>query len=112
MTPQEKARRKRLRKYLADRADRDLREVMDTRAGRRVVWRIIDLKARVAASSFAGEETHAMAYAEGRRAVGLDLMAHAQRVAPTEYVHMLAEATEERERQKRARIAREQENGG
>jgi hypothetical protein len=70
----------------------DAQAVLSTPAGRRFVWRLIDSVARVHGASFCGESTHATAYQEGRRAVGIELLAELQRVAPAAYLLMVEEA--------------------
>lgn len=74
----------------------DLQAVMNTPAGRRLLWRLIEGTSGAFGLSHAGESTHETAFNEGRRAVGLELMADVQREAPTLYVQMLAEEFDER----------------
>ena len=75
-------------------ADEDLAAVLSTRAGRAVVWRIIDGMAGTFGGTFTGSS--ATFHNEGRRSVGIDLMRESQRVAPDSYVLALTEALEER----------------
>lgn len=70
----------------------DLREVMGTQAGRRLVWRLLDVGSTgLHAASYTGEALSS-AYAEGRRAIGIELMREVQGVAPLEYLAMMNEA--------------------
>lgn len=92
-------------------AKEDVRAQLSTPQGRRFLWRVIDEIAKAqAASAVPGtcESTHETAYREGRRSIGLELLLEAQRLEPSEFVHMLAEATERREKE---RLAREQADG-
>jgi len=100
VTPEEQAR---------EQADQDLRAVLLTPAGRRFVWRVVESMTRSLDGSFAGEATHATAYNEGLRAVGLHITLETQRVAPELYVVMLQEALQEREDARRRREAMPQE---
>lgn len=76
--------------------DDDLREVMRTRAGRRFLWDTIERVCAVHSGTFADQ--HAVAsYAEGRRAVGLELMQAAQMVDRGAYFLMLREYLEDLE---------------
>lgn len=70
----------------------DVREVMDSPAGRRFVWGSIR-DAGTFGSSFTGNsETF---FREGRRDVGIRLMSEVQTVCPELYVVMLTEAMAE-----------------
>lgn len=73
----------------------DLRAVMATGSGRRLVWRLIDDAAGTFGGTYTGEALSG-AYGEGRRSIGIALMAEAQRVARVDYVRMLAESLEAR----------------
>jgi hypothetical protein len=79
--------------------DEDLRFIMSSKQGRRFVWRVIDSLSAAFSPSFAGE-AQATAYNEGRRAVGLGLVMETQRVCQREYVAMLAEQLEAKERKR------------
>ena len=72
--------------------------MLATRAGRAVVWRLIDQVAGTFGGTFTGSSQ--TFHLEGRRSVGIDLMRESQRVAPAEYVLALTEALEE-QRQER-----------
>ena len=67
----------------------DARQLLGFEWGRRFLWRLLD-DAGVWASSFSLEPL-AMAHAEGRRSVGLALMAELQRVDAVAYALMLRE---------------------
>lgn len=69
----------------------DVRLVMSSPAGRRFLWRLIDSVAHVFSGSFSGDAL-STAFAEGRRAVGIDVMREAQRASPEHYLSMLEEA--------------------
>lgn len=70
---------------------KDLREVLGTSAGRRVVWRQLS-QAGVFRLSFVYEETQTTAFNEGRRSMGLSLMADIHELDPELYVTMAREA--------------------
>lgn len=99
---------------LALQADEDLRSVLSTPSGRRFMWSLIDGRAGVHGASFAGEQTHEAAYAEGKRAVGVLLLQDCRRVASSEYLHMLAEAVSRQQDAdlERAAAEREHEDAG
>lgn len=88
------------RERLAEQQQRDidLRSVLSTPAGRRFYWRLTDGQCEVMSGSFRGEDTHETAYYEGRRSVGRELIADAQRVASGGYLLMLQEAMSARRR--------------
>lgn len=71
----------------------DVRQLLGCAWGRRFLWRLLD-EAGVWASSFSVEPL-AMAYAEGRRSVGLALLAELQRVDAVAYGLMLREQLDE-----------------
>lgn len=70
--------------------DTDIEWLMSLQQGRRVVWRLLSL-AGVYRSSFHGEETHATAFAEGARNLGLQLINEIQRLCPEQYGLMFKE---------------------
>lgn len=70
--------------------DSDVEWLMSTQQGRRVMWRLLSL-AGVYRTSFAGEETHATAFAEGARNIGLQLIHEVQRLTPDAYSQMVKE---------------------
>jgi hypothetical protein len=67
----------------------DLRRVAGTPEGQRVIWELLS-SGGIYASTFRGEQTHASAYAEGRRAATLELFAALNDHAPASLVAMLA----------------------
>lgn len=68
----------------------DVQWLMSTQQGRRIMWRLLSL-AGVFRISFAGEETHATAFAEGARNIGLVFMNDLQTLCPERYVQMTSE---------------------
>lgn len=85
----------------------DIRAVMSTAAGRRWVWRLLE-STGVWGASFTGDSLTS-AHAEGRRFVGVALMAELQRDAEDSYVRMVAEQLQElvqRRGEERAREAK------
>lgn len=71
-----------------------LKSVLAGKAGRRVMFRIIEEIAGVSSISFTGNsETF---YREGRRSVGAELMREIQTLCPGEFMQMLNEASDER----------------
>jgi hypothetical protein len=69
--------------------DVDLRVVMGTQPGRRLVWRLLE-QAGLHTPSFASDD-NATAYNEGRRSVAIALMRETQRVCPELWVTMVRE---------------------
>lgn len=88
-------RRKRDKALRAQRKS-DFAAVMARAEGRRFVWRLINEVAGTMNGSFTGEALGS-AYAEGRRAVGRELMVEAQQVSTALYVDMVREAISELE---------------
>lgn len=70
----------------------DFRAVMSTPAGRRFFWDLVNRKCGVLSTTFTGD-IHTY-HLEGKRAVGVGLMAEAQAICPPEYVTMFREAIE------------------
>lgn len=70
--------------------DADLKAVLSTSSGRRLVWRLIDAEAGAFSLSFTGA-METTAFAEGKRSVGLALVIECQRVSSADYVQMLME---------------------
>jgi hypothetical protein len=70
-------------------ADRDLEALLDNPAGRRVLMRLIDGTGVFLRSFTGNSETF---YREGRRAVGLDLVEHIERVRPGSFANLQVEA--------------------
>lgn len=71
-------------------AEDDIRNVLGTPAGRRLLWRIIAGSSAAFGPSFTADAL-TTAYNEGRRAVGIDLLVQCQKAAPVDYVKMLTE---------------------
>jgi len=84
------ARRREMQALHRQQLDADIRAVMETQAGRRVVWWLLDGVAGLHGPSFAGEAT-ATAYNEGRRSVGIDVMQAVQRLTKPAYLLMVEE---------------------
>lgn len=74
---------------------RDTRAVMGTPEGRNFVWHLLG-QAGIYRSSF-NPEALAMAYSEGRRNAGLQLMDILMTHCPEQYVKMTTEQTENNE---------------
>jgi hypothetical protein len=68
----------------------DLCNVMDTPTGRRFMWSLIDTSAGVFGPSFTPEPLH-MAYNEGRRSIGIQLITRCQQHCAGMYLQMLHE---------------------
>ncbi len=98
------ARDKRLEELAKSQREADLRAVLQTPAGRRLYWRLVNEVSCAFGPSFAGD-AHATAYNEGRRAVGLAMVLEAQTLQPDEYVAMLAEAVQDQRKAKERREA-------
>lgn len=69
----------------------ELDYVMRDPKGRAFVWRVLE-QARTFRLSFAGEETHLMAFREGRRSVGNWLLNECLQLASNSYTVMQSEA--------------------
>lgn len=83
--------RRQLEKDAARQRDDDARAVLSTVQGRRFLWRLVMGTANVMGQSFSGDAANT-AFAEGRRAVGIDVVAELQRVDPRAYLAMVTEA--------------------
>lgn len=68
-----------------------LLEVLNSIAGRRFLWYILDEVCNLHGSSYAGSREDTF-FCEGKRSVGVRLMKEAQELAPHLYVKMLSEA--------------------
>lgn len=81
------------KKRLSDEAQyaEDLRQIMATPAGRRVMRRLIE-RAGCFRLSYAGESTHATSFNEGKRDQGNRLFAELEQAAPNEWLLMLRES--------------------
>ena len=85
----------------------DIRELMDTARGRRIMWRILE-GGRVFASTFSPEPLN-MAAMEGARSLALRFLADVMETAPKKFQVMLLEAKEAREFEERLREREERE---
>lgn len=94
-----KAKERREKDELArQQADADLAALMSTATGRRFMWWLLDGVCGINSGSFVGD-SHATAYNEGMRAVGIRVLQEVQRVAEGDYVHMLKEQLDARRRE-------------
>jgi hypothetical protein len=93
MASQEEKRRR-------ERDAQDLRAVMSTLEGRRLLWTIIDDWGGAFSGSFTGDALTG-AYSEGRRSLAIDLMRQLQAAAPADYMRALQEAVGERQEEAR-----------
>mgnify|MGYP001561964717 CR=1 FL=1 len=73
---------------------KDLRDVLSTRQGRRFIWRTLTL-AGVFRLSFVPGEPEETAFNEGRRSLGLSLMADVHEIDAAQYIQMANEANGE-----------------
>lgn len=80
---------------LATREREDLRRVLDSREGRRVLWSILDA-AGVYGASYTGEAI-STAYAEGRREIGITLLRKIESLAPGSFITMQREVLDEKQ---------------
>jgi hypothetical protein len=93
LTANEEARRERARQLRTERylASEDIKWLMGTKRGRRIVWRLLE-RTGVYRSSFTGDnETF---FREGERNVGLMLMAQINESCPESYTLMMKEKHE------------------
>ena len=74
----------------AEREAADIRWLMESEQGRRIVWRILN-QSGVFRSSFSSDAL-AMAFSEGNRNIGLQLMAQVHELCPDMYPEMVREA--------------------
>jgi hypothetical protein len=74
----------------AEREAADIRWLMESEQGRRIVWRLLN-QSGVFRSSFSSDAL-AMAFAEGNRNTGLQLMAQVHELCPDMYPEMVREA--------------------
>lgn len=84
---------RRIAENLVDRARKDLKAVLDTAPGRRLVWSIL-ASAGVYGRSFTGDAL-ASAFNEGRREVGIALLEQIETEQPGAYLTMMREALDE-----------------
>jgi hypothetical protein len=72
----------------------DLRAVMGTATGRRFIWRLLNSDTGINALSYTGDPS-STDFNEGRRSVGLNLLAEIQRDAPAPWMRMMQERAEQ-----------------
>jgi hypothetical protein len=77
---------------LNDQRLNDIREVLNTRRGRRFYWRYLTICGVFKTSN---SDEHQIFFNEGMRNVGLQLLADVNEAAPEAYLVMLREAQEE-----------------
>ncbi|MGS1867685.1 Bbp19 family protein [Klebsiella michiganensis] len=78
---------------LEQREKDDIKFVMDSEQGRRVVWGLLE-KGKVFATCFAGDP-HLTAFNEGQRNLALALFQRVMTHCPDQYLKMAAEASEQ-----------------
>ncbi|MCU2426566.1 hypothetical protein N8Q68_19390 [Enterobacter hormaechei subsp. hoffmannii] len=83
----------RIKRDLAQREIDDIRFVMDSEQGRRVVWRVLE-SGRVFAA-IPPMDALAMAFNEGQRNLALELFQRVMAHCPDQYLKMAAEAGED-----------------
>lgn len=91
--------RKRKDKDAEQQAQDDLREVMDTAAGRRFVWRMLE-RAGIYRQSFTGNSS--TFFNEGERNVGLFLLSELQAACPQAFIQMQQEQLERQQREQQS----------
>lgn len=85
------------------------RDVMGTPSGRRVLWSVIDGRCGTFGASYTGNsETF---FREGRRAVGIELMADLQSLVPDLFIKMLSEDATEKAAAARLVLSQAAEKG-
>lgn len=72
-------------------AEADFRAVMQTREGRSALWMVLG-EAGIFRPSYVVGDSHATAFREGERAIGLRLLGRIQRLCPEEWGLMSSEA--------------------
>lgn len=83
----------RIKRDLAQREIDDIRFVMDSEQGRRVVWRVLE-SGRVFVA-IPPMDALAMAFNEGQRNLALELFQRVMTHCPDQYLKMAAEASEQ-----------------
>ncbi|MCH9329187.1 hypothetical protein MMP96_07775 [Enterobacter hormaechei] len=78
---------------LEQREKDDIKFVMDSEQGRRVIWSLLE-KGKVFAPCFAGD-SHLTAFNEGQRNLALVLFQRVMTHCPDQYLKMAAEASEQ-----------------
>lgn len=76
----------------AETEEADLLSVMSTPSGRRLFFALIE-RAGVTGGAF-DPNPHTMAFLEGRRSVGIELLQRLQQTVPQEYLKMVIEAAQ------------------
>lgn len=89
---QQQAEQQKAEKLAADQLKNDVRAVMNTHEGRRFAWHLLE-QAGIYRSSYS-HEPQAMAFNEGRRSSGLQLMGILTTHCPEQYAKMAAEQSE------------------
>ncbi|MBA1159380.1 hypothetical protein [Microvirga mediterraneensis] len=84
-----------LAEEIATRERDDLRKVLDSREGRRVLWSLLDA-AGVYGLSYTGEAM-STGFNEGRRSVGITLLQKIEDLAPGSFLTMQREVLEEKQ---------------
>jgi hypothetical protein len=90
--PEQVAAAKEKSESLNDRRLNDIREVLNTRRGRRFFWRYLEICGVYKTSN---ADQHQIFFNEGMRNIGLQLLADLNEAAPEVYLIMLREAQEE-----------------
>lgn len=90
-------------------SDGDLASVLETPQGRRVIASLIEGTGTFQ-HSFSGSDTHATAYNEGRRSVGIRLWDWCQDRCPLQSLAMLRESLDRRDAARVEQRKREEEN--
>lgn len=85
------ARDREKRRAMRDRDD--LKQILETKSGRRFIWRLLNDECGVFRTSMTGNST--TFFNEGARNVGLKLLAWVNDTRPEAYVEMLKEAQED-----------------
>lgn len=78
-----------------DQRSADVRAVMDTGAGKRLLWGVIEQDCNGFGGSFVAGHADISAFNEGRRSIGVDLMLEIQTAAPEQYAAMVADRARE-----------------
>lgn len=88
-----------LRKRIRDRQLKDVEKVLELPEGRRLLWRILE-ESRIMATCFS-DNTHTMAYYEGKRDIGLFILNEATTVNKNAFSKMQNEYFSELGKNKR-----------
>jgi hypothetical protein len=92
---------RRQEKHRAAQEADDMRMALSEPWGRRLIWGVLSERCHVWGSSYAGD-AHATAFAEGRRAVGIELMQLTQSIPGDLYSLMVHEAMQSRVKEEKA----------